>query len=564
MFSNTTNSKIQQNIKDINALKTHFQKVLSSGISPSSPTYGQLVMTNLEKVKEQLIKLDLEPIPLEDKKSFDILFEFWAHLIYIINHGKLTSTLGLVFDIIHQCVSMFSFKEMARFLLTIEVQNDLLAIYHQYIISCRETYMSICQLFQRYVISVIGNETFSQITLLSSNEIYYQYSKELMKKLPEDIDISLIYLIAGLSVVEKDILAMIDEMTESEFDASTTISHYNSHFLLDHIPVTSVKNKQQLEPFVPILLMYPNKFVFMIRFLPIWLRELELLSIPNAKIIRSKEYFDYKRWIYQTMGEMMRKFDSMRETKFLSRCIVGMTHANDISSVNEMIMVVKSNTNMFNLKQLTRMGRLMELVMDHYISLHKDQWGLFDNRFKIHDFIDIFELSVRADHVESLLKLFGLIYRILPYFVDSSRFVMLVEYLFNQRFTYFFFHWSDLVRDAFYHVILYRSLFVKQNHIEQKKLTSSDQMEYTKRKTEFYDAEKQDLTILKYLKSRMEMIDLLINSIDEKPNAKELQLLSKKKEFDIVNAEYLKFLSRRYTSLESVPAFVTMLDMTEE
>ncbi|EDR27681.1 hypothetical protein EDI_278520 [Entamoeba dispar SAW760] len=551
-------------IIQLNNFNQHFEKLLALGIVASSPAYPQLVMANVDKIKELLEKFQIGIININDRKTFDTLFEFWAHLLYICNYGYMNSSMVSIFNILYQCISLTSFSDMAKQLLTKEITQDLLDIYQSYIVSCRETYLLISQLLEKTIKGIIGEEIFDKLTLQSLDDLYLQLSTKINLRMPEGIDIVISKIIGALCVIDKEILNNINKITQSENNESTTIAHYNYHFLLDFIPTTNVLRQGELQSIIPIILIYPNPFMFIVWFIPQWIKSLKRIGIIKERIIRSNEFFMYKRWFFELLGKMMRKFQKIKENKALCTCFKSIIKENDITDVNELLFIIKTNTNIYDTKQMIRMGKMIENILRYYIKINNGLINLFDDTFNIHDFIQIIEMSILADHLESLLKLLGLIYDILPYFIKTSRDILLLDYLINKRFSYFFFHWSDLIRTAFFHIILYRSLFIKSNHLLSSKLTQYEINQYKKRKTELYDPKEQDINIYTSLKERIDMLNSIINSLPSEKHLNELKMIKVMNEFTQERKEYFNWLNKKNSNDSDIPKIISTIDISSE
>ncbi|EKE39558.1 hypothetical protein ENU1_123550 [Entamoeba nuttalli P19] len=552
----------------LNNFNQHFERLLALGIIASSPAYPQLVMVcfkaNVDKVKELLEKFQIGIININDRKTFDTLFEFWAHLLYICKYGHMSSSMVSIFNILYQCISLTSFSDMANQLLKKETTQDLLNIYQSYVVSCRETYLLISQLLEKTIKSIVGQEALDKLTLQSSDDIYFQLSTKIKLKMPEGIDIVISKIVGALSVVDKEILNIINTITQSEINRSTTIAHYNCHFLLDFIPTTSVLRQGELQSMIPIILIYPNPFMFIVWFIPQWIKSLKMIGVVKEKVIRSSEFFMYKKWFFETLGKMMRKVQRIKENTAFSTCFKSIIKENDITDVNELLFIIKTNTNIYDTKQMTRMGKMIESVLRYYIKINNGLISLFDDTFNVHDFIQIIDMSILADHLESLLKLLGLIYDILPYFIKTSRDVLLLDYLINKRFSYFFFHWSDLIRTAFFHIILYRSLFIKSTHLLSSKLTPYEIDQYNKRKTELYDPKEQDMNVYISLKERIDMLTSIINSLPYEKHLNELKMIKAMNEFTQERKEYFNWLNKKNNNNFDVPTIISTIDISSE
>ena len=152
----------------------------------------------------------------------------------------------------------------------------------------------------------------------------------------------------------------------------------------------------------------------------------------------------------------------------------------------------------------------------------------------------------------------GIVYTTLPYFIGEARNTLLLKYFFEKRFVYFFFHWSDLVRNAFYHIILFRSLFVKEKDLTDNKLTSDDLKQYSKRSSKGFDPKNQDLIMYTALLSRLEMTQTLIDSIPEEGySLDEIHMMIRYKEYEKVRLKYNKWLINKDRLVSDIPKIQT-------
>ena len=551
-------------IEQIKKLNIFFEKLISSEVSKTSIAYGQFLMTNLEKIKNDLQQLTIENINFNEKKNVDIIFTFWTHLLFIIKYGKLNITMKIIFKIIFDLISIEYFHKISLTILQINLNEQEFSIYQVYIILCRETYFLTTKLFKEFIIGIIKEEEFLQLKNTSENEIFSSMYNKIQKKIPEKIENEILKIITLLSVIDKEILNEINELIEITINQSTTIQHFNPHFLLDYLPTTKIERNGSIEKIIPLIVLFENKFLFMIRFFPEWLYQMKQINISNEKIIRSCEYFEYKSWIFKSMGKIMRSNKPIKDVSYLIECFKSLLKENDITNLNELIFIIKTNTNIFDIKQMNRMSKMIEIVMNFYINLHSQSVCIFDDTFKIHDFVQIIEMSISAEHIESLLRLLGLLYSILPYFIGNSRLFLIHDYLLNQRFTYFFFHWFDMIRNAYFHIILYRSIFVKQNHLISNKLNENEKLEYSKRKNNFYDPHQQDIKINTFIMNRIEMYTNIIHSFDiNKIELTERKMVLVFKEFEIVKKKFDDWLKSKQSHL-TIPSIVTEINITEE
>ena len=224
-----TKSSFTTNLKQ---LTVHFTKLLSMNINPHSPSYNHVVMAHADKMREKLEETTIIEINITKKKHFDILFQFWEHLIYICQYGLLTKPMETIFRILHECITMKTFGTMAILLLKKETENqELLSIYQRFKVLCRETYLSVNHLFKRFEKTIIGEELMDKITDHYDKESHAKYSPQIIEKTGTvELLVPITNILASLSVVDKDVLSFIDEITGTTFDPSTTICHYNPHF----------------------------------------------------------------------------------------------------------------------------------------------------------------------------------------------------------------------------------------------------------------------------------------------------------------------------------------------
>ncbi|ELP84305.1 hypothetical protein EIN_065900 [Entamoeba invadens IP1] len=551
-------------------LNKHFEKMLSCGVAANSPMYPQLVMTNLEKVKEKLEKLEVEPLRLSEKSNVSIFFEFWSHLLYICNYGVLNSTMDIVLSLLERCVTLKTFTDIAKFCTSATSSKKekevkyIHQIYTDYVICCRETYSLVNSLFEKLAIALLTKHQFDGLTLQSSDDVYFSLSKIVIPKLYESIQDKISALFSALCSVDCSLLLYINQLTNSQIDANMSVLQFDPHASL--IDTLKIKFQTELRTPIALILLFPNPFVFIVQFIPKWFKALTDCGVPVEKIIRSSEYFNYKKWFFQTIGVMMRKFDSTKQASSVGECFKALIVVGDITTINELLFITKTNTNIYNTKQLSRMAKVVENVITFFVqkNLASKKKDFFDDTFNFSDLIEIMEIAIASDHLESLLLLIGLVYKILPYFVKSARDTLVLEYLVHKRFSYFFFHWSDLIRNAFYHIILYRTLFVKQSHIISARFTATDLAEYQIRRTSIYDPQAQDLEVSQALDLRMKMLKSIIDSLPKEKHLDEKKMIMAFEEFKIVQKQYEAWQVKRSSNEFDVPEIVCTLDMKSD
>ena len=541
-------------------LNQHFFKIFSFETDPHSPNYPHLVMAHVEKVKVTLESLTIGIIEIEHTQTLQSIIEFWEHLIYICQFGLINATMEIIFRLLNECITMKTFHQMAILLLKKETENQqLLTLYRKYKILCRETYSSMLHLFNTFFKTIVGDEIIEQLSTSINEKLIWTYSKRINSIVSiKEFQVLIINLLAPVCAIDRDALHFIDMITENTFDPSKTICHYNPHFLLEFIGGKKVEKKVELESCLPLLLLFHNRFLFMIHFIPKWMEQLKLIKMKEELIVKTNEYMHYKQWLYSQLGKNLRLVITSKETTFLCDCVKGFLNGNDIKELNELIHIIKTNTNIYDTRQMTRMARLIEAIMNQFISLQNGNVMVFDHDFNIDDFIQIFELSISAEHGESMLKLLGIVYTTLPYFIGEARNTLLLKYFFEKRFVYFFFHWSDLVRNAFYHIILFRSLFVKEKDLTDNKLTSDDLKQYSKRSSKGFDPKNQDLIMYTALLSRLEMTQTLIDSIPEEGySLDEIHMMIRYKEYEKVRLKYNKWLINKDRLVSDIPKIQT-------
>ena len=547
-------------------LNQHFVKLLSSNMNQQSNSYSHVVMSHVEKVKVVLETLSIGIVEIEHTQTLESVFEFWEHLIFICRNGLFNSTMEIIFRLLNECITMKTFHQMAILLLKKETDNkQLLALYRKFKILCRETYLVTIMMFNNFFSSIIGEDVVEELSKTPiDDKLFNQYTKRINTLISaKELDTLLMNIIAPIASIDRDVLHFIDEIIENTFDPSTTICHYNPHFLLEFIGGKKLEKKIELQSCFPLILIYNNRFLFMIHFLPCWMEQLKAMKIKEELIVKTNEYSHYKQWLYNEMGINLRRLTKTRETLILSECIKGFLKYNDKKDLNELIRIIKTNTNMYDTRQMTRLAKLIEIIMNHYISLQNGHVMLFDNDFNIDDFIQIFELSIAAEHAESMLKMLGIVYSILPYFIGEARNTLLIKYFFEKRFIYFFFHWSDLIRNAFYHIILFRSLFVKEKNLIESKLSNDDLKQYSKRSTSsLYDPKNQDLICYTALLGRLDMTQTMIESVSSKEcSLDESIMLIRYKEFQRVKSKHERWLNNRERYVSDIPKIQTSFFM---
>ncbi|ELP92003.1 hypothetical protein EIN_387270 [Entamoeba invadens IP1] len=145
--------------------------------------------------------------------------------------------------------------------------------------------------------------------------------------------------------------------------------------------------------------------------------------------------------------------------------------------------------------------------------------------------IDSLYISRIADHSYSLTKvclklpyyginkykLLGLLYEYLPAFPTDSR-VEIIDYLINDNFHFFFAHWSDVVRDFYHHLIIYRITLAWVRDIYNKTIPKALDAIYKSRITKrFVPLDEDTKNVLKI----RENVHILEKTIDTFPKTQQ-------------------------------------------
>ncbi|KAL7715627.1 Uncharacterized protein QTN25_006725 [Entamoeba marina] len=546
-------------LSQLNQLNLRFQKALSVNIPTTSPCFPSLVMTNLEKVKNDISNLSFEPFQHNDKNSFDTLFQFWDYLLYIFNHGQYTPTLDLLLETLHKCVIFNGFYDIMK-LYKNNPKPEFKSICSGYVKICSETYEAIYSLFEELEIAIITKQTYCDLTLEMDTSTFQKLSSTIIPKVSDNLQNVLAQLLSALTVSLPNLSHFINSITGAEVNPKNTIHCYNIH---NNSSTFQTQMKEFKQP-TPFLLLYPNYFMFITYFIPHWISSLKSYNVSPNRIVRSGEYFYYQKWIFQEMGSHLRMTCFPKHSTAIVNMFQTFISLNDKSVINELIIVMGKNTNIFDLKSLNRMSCIIDTVIRYLVEKESTKKDIFDETFKVYDFIQLFELTITSEHVESLLKLLGLVYDILPYFVRTSREYLLLEYFLHKKFNYFFTHWSDMVRNVFFHIILYRALFSKQTHLLKNKFTKYELNEYKIRQTVVYDPIQQDKQVYNAISTRMSMLRQIISNFPSKKKIDELRLINSMNEFELAQKKYFIWEAKKNDSIMDVPKVICSYETNTE
>ena len=184
---------------------------------------------------------------------------------------------------------------------------------------------------------------------------YYNIYQEIVPHLTDHTQNLVAQLFSKLVVVNPQLANFVNELTSSQLIEKDTISKYNNLSLA--LKCADIKVDNFSEP-VPLLLLYPNPFMFIVFLFPNWINTLESIGITRDKILRSTEYFNMKKWFFTTLGTLMRQFCEAKLNTAIVNCFKSIVSMNDTSALNELISVVRHNTNIYDTAQLKSLLKL--------------------------------------------------------------------------------------------------------------------------------------------------------------------------------------------------------------
>ena len=141
-------------------------------------------------------------------------------------------------------------------------------------------------------------------------------------------------------------------------------------------------------------------------------------------------------------------------------------------------------------------------------------------------------------------------------------------YLLHRCFNTFFFHWSDLVRNAYYHLILFRTMLAKQSHLLQNRLSPDEVRQYRVRGPRAarsraaslsYDPQNMDLAVLRTLSTRITLLQGVVEKLPPTKKRGETMYVTCFAEFMAVRRKYSVWEAKERSGIDHVPKIITAI-----
>ncbi|KAL7717064.1 Uncharacterized protein QTN25_005655 [Entamoeba marina] len=213
---------------------------------------------------------------------------------------------------------------------------------------------------------------------------------------------------------------------------------------------------------------------------------------------------------------------------FIESCDTELIHSVPIE-INSIVKLYAHNTNIYDVNKIIYSSEIIKQHFSVIIQIHPE---LFESeKINVDNLLVISRIAIHTDNAEALSNIILLFSSILPFLTGNSRKRVICDFFLGQHFTFFMIHWSQIVRSCFYSLLLFKLTLVKYFKLNDiQSLTDEEQMIYSKRNKNNYNALYFDLFVIKKMNQKIQLLEE-VGKVMKPEDKQRIEIVNRLKEF---------------------------------